>query len=474
MTTEMSTQAYLAFLNGANSAVNNGANNTANSETNEKDERFAQYLMAIKGAKLSETQMQKLGESRADDDRTRTIEKLDRKAKADDEYYNKMRSNGYTVGETRRGLDQTDHAIERKATDAQRDAAHEKSTQITEALQGESRNAFVSGNTALQRNVVADSFAKVGTLPGVLDANTIAMTSVQTDVLQGQTMPETTGNVASSDATQHQQNVNAGNTVNSAGQIADAKQADRIAGQSAQQLTAKAGKTMAPSMAGIMSMMTPVARNASAKSDTETDAKAAATIGQSDESKESLQNTLTQEALKAASETQQNANDMGQEQRPQAELMLQNANQTSQGDVAVSQTLPHTSLLEQVDQAKLTHRVASAFRSLANQSGTIRMKLHPEALGALTIRMQIESGKVAAKLEAETESAKQMLTENIDMLKRKLKEQNLEVTSFEIEVVSDKGKQTNRTTQQNTTTHNVALSRKNTDENHSDHVDYYS
>ena len=466
MTTEMSTQAYLAFLNGANSTVNSGVNSTADSETNEKDERFAQYLMAIKGVKLSETQMQKLGKSRADDDRTRTIEKLDRKAKADDEHYNKMRSNGYTVGETRRGLDQTDHAIERKAADAQRDAAHEKSTQIAESLQGESRNAFASGNTALQGNAVADPFANAGMSPGVLDVNTNAMTNVQADVSQGQTMPETAANVMSSDAAQHQQNVNAG-------QIANAKQADRVAGQSAQQLTAKAGKTMAPSMAAIMSMMTPVAKNANVKSDTETDAKAAATIGQSDESKESLQNTLTQEALKAASETQQNANDMGQE-RPQAEFMLQNARQTSQGDVAVSQTLPNTSLLERVDQTKLTNRVASAFRSLANQSGTIRMKLHPEALGALTIRMQIESGKVAAKLEAETESAKQVLTENIDTLKRKLKEQNLEVTSFEIEVVSDKGKQTNRATQQNTVTQNVALIRKNTSKNHPDHVDYYS
>ena len=473
MTIEMSTQAYLTFLNGASDI----ANSTADSEANEKDERFAQYLMAIKGAKLSETQMQKLGESRADDDRTRMIEKLDRKAKADDDHYNKMRSNGYTVGETRRGLDQTDHAIDRKATDAQRDAAHEKSTQIAKSLQSENRNAFASGttsiseNTALHGKVVADSFANTGTLPGVFDAN--VMTNVHTDVLQGQTMPETAANVAPSDAAQNQQNINTENSVNNAGQIANVKQADRIAGQSAQQLTAKAGKTLAPSMAGIMSMMTPVAKNANIKSDTETDAKAAATIGQSDETKESLQNTLTQEALKAASETQQNANDMGQE-RPQAELMLQNANQTSRGDVAVSQTLPNTSLLERVDQAKLTHRVASAFRSLANQSGTIRMKLHPEALGALTIRMQIESGKVAAKLEAETESAKQVLTENIDTLKRKLKEQNLEVTSFEIEVVSDKSKQTNRTTQQNTATPNVALSRKNTDENHFDHVDYYS
>jgi flagellar hook-length control protein FliK len=135
-------------------------------------------------------------------------------------------------------------------------------------------------------------------------------------------------------------------------------------------------------------------------------------------------------------------------------------------DVAASQTLPTPSLMERIDQARLTNRVAGAFRSLANQSGTIRMKLHPEELGALTIRMQIEAGKVSAKLEAETETARQVLLANIEVLKKKLKEQNLEIETFDVEVVST---ETNGTNDKQQAGLPVAKNKSK-----SEHVDYYS
>ena len=141
---------------------------------------------------------------------------------------------------------------------------------------------------------------------------------------------------------------------------------------------------------------------------------------------------MTQEALTAASETQQAANDP----RPaQPDPTVMQTTRDASADIAVSQTLPNTSLMERIDQARLINRVAGAFRSQANQNGTIRMKLHPEELGALTVRMQIEAGKVTAKLEAETETAKRILLDNIETLKKKLKEQNLEVATFDIEVI---------------------------------------
>jgi flagellar hook-length control protein FliK len=225
--------------------------------------------------------------------------------------------------------------------------------------------------------------------------------------------------------------------------------------------------------------MAPVAKMTNAKNENGIDAKALA-VGHANEAKENANNTLTQEALTAASETQQAANDPNPPRQNEA------AAQTSR-DVAASQTLPATSLLERIDQARLTNRVAGAFRSLANQSGTIRMKLHPEELGAMTIRMRIESGKVTAKLETETETARQVLLENMDTLKKKLKEQNLEVAAFDIEVTPGETAETNtsdrnagnRTTRKQVeTTETPAPDRKNKGqiESHreNDHVDLYS
>lgn len=486
MSIELATQNYITALTGGNNAAN-----ASNTETDEKDDRFAQYLVAIKNAKLSETQLQKLSESRADDERTRTIEQLDRKAKADDEHYDKMRANGYTVGETRRGVDQTDRAIERQAADARRDAAHEKSLQTAESLQGDGRNSFAAESHSTSGNATivtteAFPFSTTGTIPGTSDATINANTSLS----QMQAAQEIATNASPTDAAQIRQNSNAENNVSSntghgtgnAEQLVDAKHADVVAEQSTQQQAIKAGKSVAASLAGVMAGMSPVSRNANTKSDMEIDAKNTTTIGQSGETKESMQNSLTREALTAASETQQTANDPGLSGQANRQ---QDSQQTPSGDTTTSQTLPSTSLMERIDQAKLTNRVTSAFRSLANQSGTIRMKLHPEELGALTIRMQIESGKVSAKLETETEAARQVLSENIDSLKRKLKEQNLEVSSFEIEVVSEKGSRQTSAAKLNANDRSVmqtktaAIDRKNKDETESrrqepDHVDLYS
>ena len=483
MSIELSTQTYVAALVGSNNAANIVANSETNAEAGENQERFAQYLMALKGAKLSETQLQKLSETRADDERTRTLEQLDRKAKAENDHYHKMRSNGYTVGETRRGLDQIDKAVERKTAETNHCATGEESASDTAIA-----DATMSFGSTKGDGIGHTEMTMFGTTPGTLPGVVDMVVAVNGGHLADQTTQNVPANISTSDnATQIAQQVNGGNAAangsqnngNNAEKPVDIKQTDMVAEQSRSQMAARSGKTIAAAMAGVVSAMTSVSKNANTKFDAEFDAKISANIGQNTEQQERSQNTLTQEAVTAASETQQTANELRQ---PLQQMPMQ---QTASDTTAASQTLPNTSLLERVDQAKLTNRVASAFRSLANQSGTIRMKLHPEALGALTIRMQIEDGKVTAKLEAETETAKQVLLENVDSLKRKLKEQNLEVSAFDVEVVANEASQGDKAVQSKTNHRNnsqaeiVVAGRNNkggttVPRQNVGHVDYYS
>ena len=450
-----------------------GGTTTPRDEIEKRNEQFAQYLMAIKGAKLSETQLQKLGETKAIDDRTRTIEKTnERKVQSDDEQYRKMRSNGYTVGETRRGVDQIDKALERKSQDSQRDAAHQK----TDAAKDSQQTLFVEyGNrTAAQNTAQHGTLGQnVGELPSVsgmmsndatansvgqntLDANAVSLQAL--DAANAMTQ-QAGDNIAS-----HVDNgLRANGTSNPTRNLAE-RIAINVSEQQSNHHATASGK-IAASLVAAMTGMMPVTRSGNTRLDAELDAKFSATVGLANASKANAKDNVTQEALTAASETQQAANDPGQSQP-------NNGVPQAAKDVAASQTLPSTSLIERLDQARLVNRVTGAFRSLANQSGTIRMKLHPEELGALTIRMQIEAGKVTAKLEAETETAKQVLLDNIDTLKKKLKEQNLEVAAFDIEVTLPEAKNGQQTTQ--TQQSDRAIANKNKGYTEPEHVDFYS
>jgi flagellar hook-length control protein FliK len=79
--------------------------------------------------------------------------------------------------------------------------------------------------------------------------------------------------------------------------------------------------------------------------------------------------------------------------------------------------------------------------------------------------MQIESGRVTAKLETETETARQVLLANIETLKKRLKDQNLEVTAFDIEVVPSETGKDNKKMQMQQPGHTKSQNR---------HIDYYS
>jgi len=416
-----------------------------------KNEQFEKYLTAIKGAKLSEMQLQKLNEDKANDDRTRTIERInERRAQSEDEQYRKMRGNGYTVGEMRRGVDQVDKALERKEVQNAECRVQGMECEVDE------------------NNSKLDALQTPHTLPVDATVNSVGCDVSDINAVAQQYH----GTNASMNVADEAGNVSQASRNTNTTQYEDIaeRMAINASEQQANPHATSAGTTVgrstgiAASLAATITGMTPVSPSETARRHGELDMKISSAAGMANAAKVNAKDNVTQEALTAASETQQAANDP----RPaQPDPTVMQTTRDASADIAASQTLPNTSLMERIDQARLINRVAGAFRSLANQNGTIRMKLHPEELGALTVRMQIEAGKVTAKLEAETETAKRILLDNIETLKKKLKEQNLEVAAFDIDVVSNEtsqptGKQSK---------HTIAKNKNHTE---SGHVDFFS
>ncbi|MEX0792820.1 MAG: flagellar hook-length control protein FliK [Pirellulaceae bacterium] len=89
-------------------------------------------------------------------------------------------------------------------------------------------------------------------------------------------------------------------------------------------------------------------------------------------------------------------------------------------------------------QMRMVNRVARAVES-APPGQPVRIRLNPPELGALRIEIRIEQGTMTAKIEAETDVARQLLTENLPQLKDRLAESGISIEKFEIELL---GKET--------------------------------
>jgi hypothetical protein len=90
---------------------------------------------------------------------------------------------------------------------------------------------------------------------------------------------------------------------------------------------------------------------------------------------------------------------------------------------------------ETFDQLRFIQRVAAACQSAANQHGTIRIKLHLDQLGALTLRITTKSNKLSVRFEVTTIDAAHLIRNNIDELQKTLAEQNIVLEHTEIDMI---------------------------------------
>ena len=90
--------------------------------------------------------------------------------------------------------------------------------------------------------------------------------------------------------------------------------------------------------------------------------------------------------------------------------------------------------LTEAERARFVQRVASAFRSVGDEGGEVRLRLSPPELGSLRVELTVRDGVLSARLEAETSAARNLLLDNLPALRERLAEQNIKVEKFDVDV----------------------------------------
>jgi flagellar hook-length control protein FliK len=94
------------------------------------------------------------------------------------------------------------------------------------------------------------------------------------------------------------------------------------------------------------------------------------------------------------------------------------------------------------DRSRFFDRVERAFKSAEQGDGSIRMRLHPAELGSMQLTLeQGESGEWIARIETETQEAKQTLLEHAGALKERLADQDFHLARIEVETPADRRQQ---------------------------------
>jgi hypothetical protein len=89
--------------------------------------------------------------------------------------------------------------------------------------------------------------------------------------------------------------------------------------------------------------------------------------------------------------------------------------------------------IDTTDRLRFIRRVAAACQSAAQRNGPVRIKLRPESLGPLTIRVATKKGKLSIHFETETADAKRLLLDNLDDLKARLRRMNVELEDCRVD-----------------------------------------
>lgn len=97
--------------------------------------------------------------------------------------------------------------------------------------------------------------------------------------------------------------------------------------------------------------------------------------------------------------------------------------------------------LTESERVRFVQRVASAFRSLGDEGGEMRLRLSPPELGSLRLELTVREGVLNARLETETSTARNLLLDNLPALRDRLAEQNIKVEKFDVDVRDERRQQ---------------------------------
>jgi flagellar hook-length control protein FliK len=94
-----------------------------------------------------------------------------------------------------------------------------------------------------------------------------------------------------------------------------------------------------------------------------------------------------------------------------------------------------------VDPARFVSRVARAIHTAQERGGPLQLRLSPPELGSLRLEIAVRQGVLTASVETETTTARQLLLENLPVLRDRLAEQNVRIERFDVDVRRDGGEQ---------------------------------
>jgi len=87
-----------------------------------------------------------------------------------------------------------------------------------------------------------------------------------------------------------------------------------------------------------------------------------------------------------------------------------------------------------VDRERFVQRVARAFETMGHRNGVVRLKLHPPELGSLRLEITVRHGVMTARVEAETQAARNMLLDNLSVLRERLAQQDIKIEQFNVDL----------------------------------------
>lgn len=131
-----------------------------------------------------------------------------------------------------------------------------------------------------------------------------------------------------------------------------------------------------------------------------------------------------------------NANVDGAEPTP----TLESSNKPNLADASAKSgsgnAVAGTDTLSAVQRAKLVQRVSRGFQHLGPNGGQIRMRLSPDALGAVQLQLNIRGGELSGTMVTQTEAASQALREQLPQLRSSLESQGIRMDHIDVRTES--------------------------------------
>jgi flagellar hook-length control protein FliK len=94
---------------------------------------------------------------------------------------------------------------------------------------------------------------------------------------------------------------------------------------------------------------------------------------------------------------------------------------------------PRAAPLLRQEAAEVAPQVGRALASLlSREGGSVQIRLNPDWLGEVKVELTVREGRVIARLEAENETARELLAGSLDRLRATLEQRGLRVEKLEI------------------------------------------